>query len=144
MTKTHQWYDNTHTHTRMHLSNYRRAPFFEGYKFCKWTKKESLRKNFQESYISLQSAIHVMIGFSIIFCETNFVEVRKSMKSAKLQPLKRHPTVVQLVIKCQSATLQQSAIVLVHWWVHTITGDYNIVLTRTIFVVVVSDFSSLF
>ena len=39
--------------------------------------KESSRKQFSRIYISLQSAIHVTIGFPIIIGEANFVEVRK-------------------------------------------------------------------
>ena len=64
--------------------------FFKGYKFCEWTKKESLRKQFSRMYISLQSAIHVTIGFSIIFGgKTNFVEVQKSTKSVKFVALEK-------------------------------------------------------
>ena len=50
---------------------YRRAPLFQGLQFHEWTKKD-----FEET-ISLQSAIHVTIGFPLIFRKTNFMEVHK-------------------------------------------------------------------
>ena len=55
---------------------YRRAPFFEGYKFHEWKAREN---NFHESTLvpSLRSAICVTIEFLLIFSETNFVEVPK-------------------------------------------------------------------
>ena len=74
-------------HVVLHMCVYRHyqytglllwGAFFEGYKFCEWTKRESSRKQFSRIYISLHSAIHVTIGFQLIFSETNFVEVRKS------------------------------------------------------------------
>ena len=47
---------------------------------------------------SLQPAIHVMIEFPLIFGETNFEEVPKSMKSAKFVALeKRRPMAVATV-----------------------------------------------
>ena len=48
---------------------------------------------------SLQSAIHVMIGFPIIFSETNFVEVQKIHKICKIcRPQKRRPMVQYEII----------------------------------------------
>ena len=37
-------------------------------------KKVNLRKQFSQIYVSLQSAIRIMIGFLLIFGEINFVE----------------------------------------------------------------------
>ena len=49
---------------------------FEGYKFPKW---EVWGNHFHESTLasSLQSAIHVMVEFPLIFGETNFMEFAK-------------------------------------------------------------------
>ena len=72
-----------------------RAPFLKGYKFC----KKEVQGNHSQIYISLQSAICVMIGFPIIFSEVNFVEVQKSTKSVKFVALeKRHPMVVSNMV----------------------------------------------
>ena len=50
--------------------------FIEGYKFRQW---KVWGNHFCESTLvaSLQSAIHVMIEFSLIFSETNFMKVPK-------------------------------------------------------------------
>ena len=56
---------------------YCRVPFFKGYKFREW---EVWGNHFQEYTLvsaSLQFAIHVTIGFPLIFGETNFMEVPK-------------------------------------------------------------------
>ena len=67
------------------MTLFRWSPFFEGY------KKESSRKQFSWIDISLQSAIHVMIGFLIIFGETNFMEIWKSRKFSKFLALEKGP-----------------------------------------------------
>ena len=76
----------------------RRVAFFEGYKFCEWNKKGSLRKIFSRIYIaSLQSAIHVMIEFPLIFGEKMFVEVPKIHEIRKIcSSQKRNPMVACL------------------------------------------------
>ena len=75
--------------------NYRRKPFFKGYKFhvC-----EDRGKDFQESTLvsSLQSAIRVMIEFLLIFGVINFVEVPKIHEIHKIcSPQKKAPYVRQ-------------------------------------------------
>ena len=61
--------------------------FFEGYKFCEWTKKEVRGNYFHKSTLvsSLQSTIHVMIEFPLIFSKTYFVEVPKIHKNCSPQ-----------------------------------------------------------
>ena len=67
-----------------------RVPYFQDYKFHKWTKKAK-----STLVSSLQSAIRVMIEFLLIFGETNSWKSPKSTKSAKFIALEiRHPTVV--------------------------------------------------
>ena len=54
--------------------------------------KRKSRKQFSRIYISLQCAIHVTIGFPIIFSETNFVKVRKIHKIHEIcSPQKKEP-----------------------------------------------------
>ena len=62
-------------------------PFFEGYKVHEWTKKEIQGNYFHESTLvsSLQSKIHIMIEFPLIFSETYFVEVPKIHKNCSPQ-----------------------------------------------------------
>ena len=55
-------------------TSYCRAPFFEGYKFYKCTKRK-LEETIFTNLHSLQSAIHVTIGFLLTFSEIDFVEV---------------------------------------------------------------------
>ena len=59
--------------------SYHRVPFFEGYKFREWTKKEVQGNYFCESTLasSFQSVICFTIEFPLIFGETNFMEVPK-------------------------------------------------------------------
>ena len=66
---------------------YHRAPFFEGYKFCEWSKKGSLWKLFSQTTLAELFTIHVNLHtmeYLLIFGETNFVEVPKIHKIHKL------------------------------------------------------------
>ena len=45
------------------LIEYYMAPFFKGYKFCKWTKKESLRKQFSQIYIGDAYVVRPLISY---------------------------------------------------------------------------------
>ena len=54
-----------------------------------FAKKEISRKQFSRICISLQSAIHVTIGFPISFGETNLWKSEKSTKSTKFVALKK-------------------------------------------------------
>ena len=59
--------------------NYHRAPFSRATNFTNELKMEVRGNYFHEFTLvfSLQSAIHVTVEFSLIFGETNFVEVPK-------------------------------------------------------------------
>ena len=81
-----------------------RVPFSRATNFTNGLKRkfeETIFKNLH--FFSLQSVICVTIGFPLIFGKTNFMEVQKSMKSAKFVVLeKRRPTVSVLLkeIEC--------------------------------------------
>ena len=77
-----------------------RLKFFKGYKFCKWTLKGNLRKLFSWIYIGIFSSLcnpcHNII-ISLIFSETNFVEVPKIHEICEFcNPQKRRPTVANV------------------------------------------------
>ena len=58
-------------------TSYRTAPFFEGYKFCAWSKKGSLGNYFHEmTFFTIHVNLHVM-EFPLIFGETNFPKIRE-------------------------------------------------------------------
>ena len=72
--------------------------FFEGYKFCEWTRKGSSRKIFSQMYISVFSSVcnlcHNRVSANV--CKTNFVEVPKIHKICKIcSSQKRRPMVVR-------------------------------------------------
>ena len=63
-------------------------PFFEGYKFCEWSKKGVCGNYFHETTLAALFTIHVNLHameFLLIFGETNFVEVAKFTKFTALK-----------------------------------------------------------
>ena len=59
------------------------APFFDSYKFCKWSKKGIRENCFDETTLAELFTIHVM-EFPLIFGEINVVEVPKICKAYKI------------------------------------------------------------
>ena len=74
------------------LTRYCRAPFFKGYKFHEWSKKEVYVNYFQETTLEAPFTIHVNLNKM----EFSLKQISwKSRKSAKFMPLKKErPTVL--------------------------------------------------
>ena len=76
----------------MFFDSYHRAPFFEGYRVCKRSKKEVGGNYFHKITLVALFTIHVNLHameFLFIFGEANFMELQKSTNSVKFTALEK-------------------------------------------------------
>ena len=92
----YKWIEFSLWTTVQYIHCYCRVPFFEGYKFCEWSKnrkvEETIFTNLRWCLLFSLQYVCVTIEFSLIFGEINFMKISKIHKICKIcSPWKKVP-----------------------------------------------------